>query len=113
MVRNPVISQAPINKAGELTSRAISAETKTIPEPIIDPITSMVELVRPRPLTNSRSVDGLAEVACAGLVSTVSWFSEEVQELLSLPVIGRLNGGTRHWSLATALDFTPECAKIP
>src|ERR1700690_1856821 len=53
MVRNPVTAQAPINKAGEPTSRAISAETMKIPEPIMDPVTSMVELVRPRPLTNS------------------------------------------------------------
>src|SRR6478672_3453156 len=55
MVRNPVIAQAPIKSAGELVSRAISAETMKMPEPIIEPITSMVTPLRPRPLTNSRS----------------------------------------------------------
>ena len=55
MVRKPVTSQAPINSAGESTSRVISAETIKMPEPIIEPITSMVALVRPRPFTNSLS----------------------------------------------------------
>ena len=78
MVRNPVISQAPINKTGELTSREISAETRKIPEPIIEPITSMVELVRPSPLTNSRSVDEeVFSVAMAGLVCTLRQFSKQ------------------------------------
>jgi hypothetical protein len=31
----------------------MSAETIKIPDPIIDPITSMVALVRPSPFTNS------------------------------------------------------------
>src|SRR5579872_7071405 len=73
MVRNPVTAQAAINKTGEPTSRAISAETRKIPEPIIEPITSMVELVRPRPWTNSVE-DGLTAdelLVCAALVSTV------------------------------------------
>ena len=48
-------TQAPISRAGELTSREISAETIKMPEPIIEPITSMVALVRPRPLTSSLS----------------------------------------------------------
>ena len=52
---NPVTSQAPISSAGEFTSRAISAETIKMPEPIIEPITSMVALVRPRALTSSLS----------------------------------------------------------
>ena len=34
---------------------AISAETIKMPEPIMEPITSMVALVRPRPLTSSLS----------------------------------------------------------
>ena len=57
MVRNPVTSQAPISKAGESTLRAISAETMKMPEPIIEPITSMVALVRPSPFTNSLSLE--------------------------------------------------------
>src|SRR5207248_5784573 len=72
MVRNPVISHAPINNAGEPTSREISAETRKIPDPIIEPITSMVELVRPRPLTNSRS-DVLVVSTVGGFVSTLNY----------------------------------------
>ncbi len=49
MVMNPVTTHAAINKAGESTSRAISADTIKMPEPIIEPITSMVALVNPRP----------------------------------------------------------------
>ena len=55
MVMKPATAHAPISKAGESTSRAISAETIKIPEPIIDPMTSMVALVSPRPLTSSLS----------------------------------------------------------
>ena len=55
MVMKPVTSQAPISSAGESTSRAISADTMKMPEPIIEPITSMVALVRPSPLTSSLS----------------------------------------------------------
>src|SRR5271169_5830046 len=55
MVRNPVTSHAAISSAGEFTSRAISAETIKMPEPIIEPITSVVALVRPSPFTNSFS----------------------------------------------------------
>src|SRR6185312_10053689 len=53
MVMNPVTTQAIINSPGELTSRAISAETMKMPDPIMDPITRVVALVRPKPLTNS------------------------------------------------------------
>src|SRR5208283_318353 len=55
MVKRPVIAHAPISRAGDCVSRAISAETMKMPEPIIEPITSMVALVRPRPLTSSWS----------------------------------------------------------
>src|SRR5260370_42485146 len=72
MVRNPVTAQAPISKAGEPTSRAISAETMKMPEPIIEPVTSIVELVRPRPLTNSRSPDEVSGLARAWLVSMLN-----------------------------------------
>ena len=55
MVRNPVTSHAPINSTGESTRRAISADTIKMPEPIMEPMTSVVALVRPKPLTNSLS----------------------------------------------------------
>ena len=51
-VRMPVTTHAPRYRAGELVSRAISASTRKMPDPIIDPITSAVELVSPRPFTN-------------------------------------------------------------
>ena len=57
MVMNPVTSQAPISSAGESTRRAISAETMKMPEPIMEPMTSVVALVRPRPFTNSFSLE--------------------------------------------------------
>ena len=55
MVRNPVTSQAPISSAGESTRREISADTIKMPEPIMEPMTSVVALVSPNPLTNSLS----------------------------------------------------------
>src|ERR1700733_6773016 len=55
MVRYPVTTQAPISNTGESTKREISAETIKMPEPIMEPITSVVALVRPSPLTNSLS----------------------------------------------------------
>src|SRR6476646_6667209 len=71
MVRNPVTAQAMISSAGESTRRAISADTIKMPEPIIDPMTSVVALVRPRPLTNSGLLpaegppDGVLELSSA------------------------------------------------
>lgn len=48
MVMTAVTSQAPISNAGEPTPRLISAGTRKIPEPIIDPTTIAVALKRPR-----------------------------------------------------------------
>ena len=53
IVMNPVTVQARMSKAGESTRRAISADTMKMPEPIIDPITNVVALVRLIPLTKS------------------------------------------------------------
>src|SRR5689334_18240845 len=44
----PVSSQTAISQPGAPTSRAISAETTKMPEPIIDPATSIVASNRPR-----------------------------------------------------------------
>ncbi len=57
MVRNPVSTQAPISRTGESTRRAISAETMKMPEPIMDPMTSIVALSGPRPFTNPLSLE--------------------------------------------------------
>src|SRR5581483_8939188 len=103
MVRNPVTTQAPISKAGESTSRAISAETRKIPEPIIEPMTSMVELVRPRPLTNSRSLE-TSMLEGIGLASTLNQNLRMRGGQLRPPSPGRGRPGLH--------DFTPEFAKI-
>src|ERR1700758_2355148 len=60
MVMKPVTAQAMIRRPGELTSRAISAETIKIPEPIMDPMTRVVALVSPSPLTSSPAPGALA-----------------------------------------------------
>jgi hypothetical protein len=44
-----------MSNPGEFTSRPISAETMKMPEPIMEPMTSVVALVRPKPLTSSLS----------------------------------------------------------
>ena len=62
MVMNPVTTQAAMSNTGESTSRAISAETMKMPEPIMEPMTSVVALVRPRPLTHSLSLEAMETV---------------------------------------------------
>src|SRR6185312_1928856 len=56
MVSAPAIAHATSNHPGLPISRAISDETMKIPEPIITPITSMVESNKPRPRANSWAV---------------------------------------------------------
>src|SRR5262245_25996196 len=46
-VITPVTSQTTMSQPDEPTSRAMRAETMKIPDPIIDPATSMVESNRP------------------------------------------------------------------
>ena len=55
MVMTAVISHAPISSAGEPVTRAISAETMKMPEPIMEPTTIEVALKRPRPFTRGAS----------------------------------------------------------
>jgi len=49
----PVTIQVQFKSEGEPTSRAISADTIKMPEPIMLPITNAIALARPIPLTNS------------------------------------------------------------
>ncbi len=51
MVSAAVTSHAMISSPGDCTCRATSADTIKMPEPIIEPITSVVADTRPRPLT--------------------------------------------------------------
>src|SRR2546423_7489151 len=51
-VSRPVTSQTTSNQPGEPTCFPMIAETMKMPEPIIEPATSMVESSKPRPLMN-------------------------------------------------------------
>src|SRR6267142_3278193 len=62
MVTTPETIHAMSSQNGELTDREISAETMKIPEPIIEPATSIVASVSVSALTNSRD-DGVSAVA--------------------------------------------------
>src|ERR1019366_350832 len=50
-VRAAPMSQQRMSRPGDLTWRATSELTMKMPEPIMDPMTSVVAEVRPRPLT--------------------------------------------------------------
>src|ERR1039457_2185539 len=63
MVKAPVTSHATNSQPADRTWRLMSADTMKMPEPIIDPATSMVESSKPRLCTNFLS-------GRAGLVST-------------------------------------------
>ena len=55
MVSTPVNTQAISIQPGLLMRRDMSAETMKMPEPIMTPITTMVESKSPSPRTNPRS----------------------------------------------------------
>ena len=58
-----------MSRIGESTRRAISAETIKIPEPIMDPMTSVVALSGPRPFTNPASLE-VTEVVWGSVAKT-------------------------------------------
>jgi len=62
MVTTPETTQAISSQNGELTVRAMSADTMKIPEPIIEPATSIVASVSVKALTNSRDDWGASAV---------------------------------------------------
>ena len=63
MVTTPETTHAIRSQKGEITVREISAETMKIPDPIIEPATSMVASVRVIAFTNSRGDCGVSAVA--------------------------------------------------
>ena len=65
MVSAPVSTQATSSHPGLPIVRAISAETMKMPEPIIDPTTTIVESNRPRPRVNSVSSSVAADRVAA------------------------------------------------
>src|SRR6266568_6914077 len=75
MVRTPVTTHAPKTSAGELAVRAISASTRKMPDPIMEPATIAVELKRPSVCTSfgvslavAESLTGVSSGVCTGLV---------------------------------------------
>ena len=64
IVTTPDTTHAISNQNGEFTVREMSAETMKMPEPIIDPATSIVASVSVSALTNSRD-DGAVDSAVA------------------------------------------------
>src|SRR5206468_7228731 len=64
IVTTPETTHAMRSQNGELTLREMSAETMKMPEPIIDPATSIVASVSVSALTNSRD-DGAVVSAVA------------------------------------------------
>src|ERR1700730_16884110 len=62
IVTTPDTTHAMSSQKGEFTVREISAETMNIPDPIIEPATSIVASVSVSALTNSRD-DGVSAVA--------------------------------------------------
>src|SRR5215472_16298579 len=71
-VSNPVTIQTTSNHPGEPTWRPMIDETMKIPEPIIDPATSMVESNKPSPLTSFSSATG-ASVTAVGISNPLDW----------------------------------------
>src|SRR3954462_14271883 len=62
MVTTPETTHAIRSQKGEFTVRAMSADTMNIPEPIIDPATSIVASVSVIALTNSRDDGAVSAV---------------------------------------------------
>src|ERR1700694_3041272 len=67
MVTTPETTHAMRSQKGELTVREISAETMKIPDPIIEPATSIVASVSVSALTNSRDDGAVSAVAVVGV----------------------------------------------
>jgi hypothetical protein len=70
MVTTPETIHAIRSQKGEFTDRAISAKTMNIPEPIIEPATSIVASVSVKALTNSRD-DGSVSAVDVGVVNAL------------------------------------------
>src|SRR5215203_2378698 len=67
----PESTQASIIQSGDGRSRAMLAETMKMPDPIIDPATSIVASVRVIALTNPESDCGVASVETAELLMQI------------------------------------------
>src|SRR2546423_6886514 len=70
MVTTPETTHAISSQNGEFTVREISADTMKIPDPIIEPATSMVASVSVSALMNSRD-DGAVPAVAAWVVNAL------------------------------------------
>ena len=73
MVTTPETTHAIRSQKGEITVREISADTMKIPDPIIEPATSMVASVSVSALMNSRD-DGAVSALAAWVVNALPLF---------------------------------------
>src|SRR5438552_16783609 len=73
-VNNPVTNQTTSNQPGAPTSRARTAETIKMPEPIIDPATIIVESSKPSPRMNP--VDLSSALAAALAIRSSSTYAD-------------------------------------
>src|SRR5450759_4710275 len=71
MVTTPETIHAIRSQKGEFTVREISAETMKIPEPIMEPATSIVASVSVSALTNSRDDGAVSAVGVVVVVNAV------------------------------------------
>src|SRR3954467_8577782 len=70
MVTTPETTHAINNQSGEPTDLAMSADTMKIPDPIIEPATSIVASVSVNALTNSRD-DGVVSAVAVVVVNAL------------------------------------------
>src|SRR5688500_4207981 len=80
----PVRTHARSRKNGDSTFRTMSAETMKIPEPIIEPATSIVASVRLMALTNSDcGCDGVVSVGAVTLAITLRVWATQQRRLMA------------------------------
>src|ERR1700693_1229585 len=85
MVTTPETTHAMSSQKGELTVRLISADTMKMPDPIIEPATSMVASVSVSALTNSRDDGAVSAVAVWVVTLSLSSGSVEVSASCTAP----------------------------
>src|SRR5216117_2990840 len=105
-VSNPVTIQTTSNQPGEPTCRAIIDETMKIPEPIIEPATSMVESSKPSPLTNFCPASGVS------LIAVVIW-ADWIWRRVNHHWCASCNAKKRLFKTQKCLRVKKNCANLP
>lgn len=106
MVTIPATTHAINSQKGEATVRLMSAETMKIPDPIIEPATSMVASVSVIALTNSRD-DGAVSAVAVVVVKTLPSDARFFRPVVASRTAGR--SYPRNWLFARE----PACALTP